>query len=134
MTEYSRWEDVKAKKEAIDRAKDRDVEAARAEARRRRDAYIGGYRLSQLRVEAGMTQTALAERMGISQARVSKLERGDPSQFGVDTVSRYVAAVGGRLRLVADFEDHDVIISTTQVNPAAQVDQGEPSERPRVLS
>ena len=128
MTEYSRWEDVKAELEAIHRAKGHDLEALRAEADRRIGAYIVGYRLSQLRVEARLTQTELAERMGISQARVSQLERGDPGQFEVDTVSRYVAAVGGRLRLVADFEDHDVVISTTQV------DRSETSAKPRVLS
>ena len=33
--------------------------------------------LVQLREEAGLTQTALAERLGITQSEVSKFERGE---------------------------------------------------------
>jgi hypothetical protein len=34
----------------------------------------------------------------------------------VDTLSRYVVALGGRLKLVADFVGHDVNVSTSEVD------------------
>ncbi|MBB5154049.1 hypothetical protein [Saccharopolyspora phatthalungensis] len=40
----------------------------------------------------------------------------DGSQIEVGTVERYVAALGGRLRLVADFDDHDVTFSMNELD------------------
>lgn len=54
--------------------------------------------------------------MQVGQPRVSKLEQGDLAQIEVGTVERYVAALGGRLRLVADFEDHDITVSTNELD------------------
>jgi hypothetical protein len=45
---------------------------------------------------------------------VSQLEKGDVDQLEVDTIRRYVAALGGTLKLVADFDDHRVTVSTSQ--------------------
>jgi predicted XRE-type DNA-binding protein len=110
------WKDVKADKERSDRVAGRDVDAARAEARTRTQAYVLGFRLAQLRQEAGLSQSDVATRMGVSQPRVSQLESGDVGQMEVDTLARYVLALGGRLKLVADFEDHDVDVSATEVD------------------
>ena len=110
------WEEVKAKKAAIDKAAGRDMVAAKAQAKEAFEAFIIGHQLGELRVEARLTQVQVAERMGISQARVSQLERGDVYQLEVDTVRRYVAALGGRLRLVADFDDHDVVITEPEMD------------------
>jgi predicted XRE-type DNA-binding protein len=66
-----------------------------------------------------MSQVQLAASMGISQPRVSQLERGDVSQMEVDTLSRYVIALGARLRLVADFGDHDVTVSASDIDHPA---------------
>ncbi|MDR7304233.1 helix-turn-helix domain-containing protein [Haloactinomyces albus] len=88
----------------------------RASARNLAQAYTLGGRLAQLREEAGLTQSEIAARMHISQPRVSKLEQGDLAQAEVGTIQRYVAALGGRLKLVADFDDHDVTVSTSQVD------------------
>ena len=110
------WKDVKTAKERRDRAMGRDVDAAQAEAHARTSAYILGFRLSQLRERAGLTQTEVAARMGVSQPRVSQLERGEIGQLEVETLSRYVAALGGHLKIVADFDDHDVTVSTSEVD------------------
>jgi predicted XRE-type DNA-binding protein len=110
------WKDVKADKERIDRAAGRDVEAARAAAADRTDAYVLGHRLAQLRLSAGLSQAALAKRMGVSQPRVSQLELGDIGPMEVDTIRRYITALGGRLRIVADFDDHTEVVSTSQVD------------------
>jgi predicted XRE-type DNA-binding protein len=106
------WKDVKAGKARLDAARGRDMDAARSEARTHTQAYILGFRLAQLREEIGMSQAQIAENMGISQPRVSQIERGDVNQMEVDTLSRYIMALGGRLKFVADFEDHDVTVST----------------------
>lgn len=108
------WKDVKADKEAYDRSVGRDVEAARERARTLTNSYVLGHRLAQLREELGLTQIQVAQRMGISQPRVSQLEKGDTDQMEVDTIRRYVRALGGKLKIIADFEDHDVTVSTSR--------------------
>lgn len=118
------WKDVKAEKARRDKANGRDTDKAREEARTRTQAYVLGFRLAQLRQELKLSQGEVAKRMGISQPRVSQLESGDVGQMEVDTLSRYVLALGGRLKLVADFTDHDVNVSTSEVDREAvqQVD------------
>ncbi|MFD9892167.1 helix-turn-helix domain-containing protein [Amycolatopsis sp. NPDC059027] len=108
------WKDVKAEKLARDREAGRDIEAARSAAREATEAYVLGFRLAQLREDVGMSQTELAKRMGVSQPRISQLEQGDPGQMELDTIRRYIVALGGRMRVVADFEDHDVTVSASQ--------------------
>ncbi|OXM70551.1 helix-turn-helix domain-containing protein [Amycolatopsis vastitatis] len=108
------WKDVKADKLAIDREAGRDVGAARVAAREATEAYVLGFRLAQLREDAGISQTELARRMGVSQPRISQLEQGDPGQMELDTLRRYITALGGRMHVVADFEDHDVTVSAAE--------------------
>jgi transcriptional regulator with XRE-family HTH domain len=57
------------------------------------------YRLRQLREDAGYTQTALAELIGVGQNRVSQMEHGELGVARVDTLRRYVEATGGELEL-----------------------------------
>jgi DNA-binding XRE family transcriptional regulator len=108
------WKEVKADKTAADREAGRDVEAARTAAREATQAYVLGFRLAQLREDAGISQTELARRMGVSQPRISQLEQGDPGQMELDTLRRYITALGGRMRVVADFDDHDVTVSAAE--------------------
>ncbi|WP_019807253.1 helix-turn-helix domain-containing protein [Saccharomonospora halophila] len=111
------WQQVRARKQEIDRAAGRDVETARARAKEHTDAYVLGYRLSSLREQAGLSQKQVAERMGVKQPRVSAIEKGGVTQMELETIRRYVAALGGRLRLVAGFDDHDEVVSTTMSGP-----------------
>ncbi|WP_376775098.1 helix-turn-helix domain-containing protein [Saccharopolyspora phatthalungensis] len=100
----------------MDRARGRDVAAAQERARAVTHSYILGDRPAQLRKDLGLSQSQLAARMQISQPRVSKLEQGELSQVEAGTIERYVAALGGRLRLVADFDDHDVTVSMNELD------------------
>jgi DNA-binding XRE family transcriptional regulator len=50
------------------------------------------------RAEAGLTQEALAERMGTTQSAVARLEGGRVSPT-VETLQKYAKAVGKRLRV-----------------------------------
>lgn len=115
MSNVSRsWKDVKADKQRADEAAGRDMVEARATARGATSAYILGHRLAELRGELGLTQTDIADRMGISQPRVSKLENGDLAQMEVDTLRRYVDALGGQLQIIVDFKDRHITVSTSQ--------------------
>ncbi len=50
------------------------------------------------RAEAGLTQAALAERMGTTQSAVARLEGGRVSPT-VETLRKYAKAVGKRLKV-----------------------------------
>lgn len=53
--------------------------------------------LSQARASAGLTQQALATRLGTSQSTIARLERGEGNPT-VETISRFLAATGFALR------------------------------------
>lgn len=110
------WKDVKAELERLDRANGRDVAADNAHADNIINAYVLGFRLGQLREAAGLTQAELADRMGISQPRISQLEKGHLDQMVIGTIQRYVAALGGTLKIVADFEDHAATVSIPELD------------------
>jgi len=66
--------------------------------------------LSQLRRYQDLTQRVVAEEMGISQSRVSKIESGDMESTEVGTLAKYVSALGGTLKLVVQFGDQELRI------------------------
>jgi DNA-binding XRE family transcriptional regulator len=65
-----------------------------------------GEALRGLRRTRGLTQREVAERLSIAQPEISKLERG--RDVRLSTARAYVAALGGKLGVVARFEDRDV--------------------------
>ena len=73
---------------------DRDLVDAHKE---RMLAEVRACRLRELREEAGLTQAQLAERIGVGQRQVSKIERGDLDSAKVRTIRNYLEAVGGSL-------------------------------------
>ena len=62
-------------------------------------AEVRAYRLRELREQAGLTQQQLADRIGVSQRQVSKIEHGDIDNAKVGTIRGYLEAVGGGLTL-----------------------------------
>lgn len=62
-------------------------------------AEVRAYRLRELREEAGLTQAQLAERIGIGQRQVSKIEHGDLGSTKIGTIRNYLEAVGGGLAI-----------------------------------
>lgn len=60
---------------------------------------VRAYRLRELRESLSLTQVQLAERTGVSQNRISRLEHGDIQRVQVDTLRKYVEAIGGQLRV-----------------------------------
>ena len=100
---YSKWSDVKTKGRALDPRDTEDQAAGKAAARERTDAYVRGHQLAEMRTAAGVTQAELADALGVSQARVSKIEHGEIS--GIDVVRAYVSALGGTIDVVARLGD-----------------------------
>lgn len=63
------------------------------------------WRLRELREQFDLTQVELAAALDVSQNRVSTIERGDIDKSQVDTLRRYVEALGGTLRLEVQIGD-----------------------------
>lgn len=107
MTEFPRWRDIRP--DLVEKA---GGEKAVAEARKRQQAYIDGYRLAERRKELGLTQADVADRMGVTKGRVSQVENGDVST--VDVIARYVEALGGHLQISAVFGDDLYILRSAK--------------------
>ncbi|MEU8079018.1 XRE family transcriptional regulator [Catellatospora citrea] len=78
-----------------------------ARAREVTDDHIRAWHLAQVRAEQDRTQEEIAQAMGVKQPRVSAIERGDLDAVTLATLRAYVNALGGRLRVVADFGDRE---------------------------
>ncbi len=63
--------------------------------------------LRQLREAHQKTQARVAKKLGIGQDSVSRLEKR--SDMLISTLCDYVAALGGRMRLVVEFDDQPPI-------------------------
>ncbi len=74
-----------------------------------RKAMHDAARLGELRSSRHVTQQELAGRLGVSQANVSRVERGD--DVYLSTLRSYVEALGGELHISAVFEDEAVEIA-----------------------
>jgi DNA-binding XRE family transcriptional regulator len=96
VTSFSKW--------------DRDAYRAHVgeqEAARFRGAIMAGqwgYQLAEQRKRLGFTQAGLAEIMGVTPGRVSQIEHGEVST--VEALASYIAALGGKLELIADIGGH----------------------------
>jgi len=64
---------------------------------------VRAYRLREIRQAQDITQTELAGQLQVSQNRISQLEHGEIGRSEVDTLRRYVEALGGRLNIEATF-------------------------------
>src|SRR5690349_21123067 len=52
------------------------------------------FQLVEARQAAGLTQAELAKRLGVSQAQVSRMEKSGYDSYTLNTLRRYVAALG----------------------------------------
>jgi hypothetical protein len=71
-------------------------------------AFHAGNALRQLRLSRRLTQLDVAERMGLSQPEVSKLERR--RDVRVSTLLAYMRAAGAEPRLIAAFDADEVAL------------------------
>lgn len=73
-------------------------------------ARVRAQRLADVRGAAGLNQTEMSQRLGISQSRVSRIERGDLERTELATLRSFVRALGGDLEVTVRLgEDRFVI-------------------------
>lgn len=65
--------------------------------------------LGELRQALDLTQEELARTLHVKQAAVSKFE--NQSDIYLSTLRKILTAMGGELRIIAHFEDGDVLIN-----------------------
>jgi ribosome-binding protein aMBF1 (putative translation factor) len=87
MANYSRWEDVKKRR----RPPTPEVRAGVEQ-----DLALGQL-IYDLRTGAGLSQRALAERMGTTQSVISRLEEGGGARNRLDTLARVATALDRHL-------------------------------------
>jgi transcriptional regulator with XRE-family HTH domain len=73
------------------------------------DAMIAVMRLAELREARCVTQAGLAGALHISEPAVSKIENS--TDLHLSTLTRYVSALGGTLRLEVIFPDQTIDLS-----------------------
>ena len=87
-----------------------------AKAKPRNQALVDGHRLAERRKTLGLTQADVAEHMHVPKSRIAQIERGEI--FTLETVARYVQAIGGRIQISAVFGDDLCILRGTVTGPA----------------
>lgn len=101
------WKDVREAAVRAGRLDENNV----AEQRREAMATVRAHRLAELRDAGGLNQVAVAKLLGVSQSRVSRIERGDVDRAELSTLRAFVAALGGELEVVAKIGDQRVRIA-----------------------
>jgi len=66
--------------------------------------------LAEERTRLGLTQTEVAQRMGVPADQVAAIERAELGTTDVRTLVSYVQALGGRLTLTADFGGDRIVL------------------------
>lgn len=95
-----------------DLLKERPVDRARVDAHKKRMLEeVRAYRLRELREASDLTQVEVADLLQVSQNRISRIEHGDIERAQVDTLRRYVEAVGGNLRVEVELGDERIQIA-----------------------
>lgn len=118
------------------RKMDADPERRRRveEKKRAFDALLDLAELAELRKSRGVTQAELAERLGVSQPNVAKIEavskagRSGPGKSSaaniyLSTLAGYVEALGGHLELRATFPEHPETNVAVPIATATAEDQ-----------
>lgn len=107
-----KWGDVKRDAAEIRREQGREfTDEMRAAVRRQMLDEIHAYQLAEVRRRQERTQREVAATMGVSAPRVSAIEHGDMNKVEVATLRSYVEALGGKLRIIADFGDDTCIVA-----------------------
>lgn len=73
---------------------------------------VRAVRLREIRAAYAITQEALARQLKVSQNRVSRIERGDIDRTQVETLRRYIEALGGELTIEATFGSERYVLTT----------------------
>jgi DNA-binding XRE family transcriptional regulator len=78
--------------------------------RTRFEAGARAHRLAEIRKHRRITQQDLAGTLGVSQSRVSQIERQSVDDTVLSTLAAYVEALGASILVVADFGDEQFVL------------------------
>ncbi|MFJ5557873.1 helix-turn-helix domain-containing protein [Streptomyces sp. NPDC093250] len=102
MSQYRSWAEVKRRiRENQPEVSDAEWESRKQAARVATEAYVVGHHLRDIREEQGLTQGQVAAAVGISQARVSQIERGEI--HNLETMRAHAEALGARLTVTIEY-------------------------------
>jgi DNA-binding XRE family transcriptional regulator len=73
-------------------------------------AEVRARRVAEIRKRQNVSQAEVAAVLGVSQAAVSRIEQGQLARSEVETLAAYVQALGGKLKIVADFGDESYVL------------------------
>lgn len=104
---YETWEDIK-KRRPVDPEVAKRIHAES-------EAYVAVFPLIDLREDFGLTQTALANAIGIDQSNVSRIERGKLSTMEIATLQKYIEALGGTIEIHARFGKKTHLITDSEL-------------------
>lgn len=71
---------------------------------------VRAYGLAEIRKHRRITQQNLAETLGVSQSRVSQIERQGIDDTVLSTLAAYVEALGASILVVADFGQEQFVL------------------------
>lgn len=100
------WRETR--REAVDEGR---IDQRRVAAHRDRlEGELVAHRLAEIRKAHGLSQQDVARAMGVTQSRVSRIESGEISKSELSTITAYVRALGGDVRVVADIHGHEITL------------------------
>lgn len=107
------WDEAKRRAEETRHAAGHPVrsDVERAAGQRRLDDEIRAWRLAEVRRNQSLTQREVADAMGVSGPRVSEVERGKLDNVSVAVLRAYVEALGGRLKVTAEFDESSYLVA-----------------------
>jgi transcriptional regulator with XRE-family HTH domain len=86
---------------------------AQIESKRKAEELLTEMRLNELRALKNLSQEQLAEILNTTQANVSRMERR--TDMYVSTLESYIEALGGHLKIIASFPDHEIDLTNQLV-------------------
>ena len=101
---FAKWDDVQ---EQVPSTPEGHQEAESAI-----EAEVTGHVLRELREQQHFSQAHVAAVLGVSQRRVSAIERGEVPRTEVHTIAAYVQALGGHLCLDATVDGETTTIAS----------------------
>jgi len=107
MAKARSWQDVKAGLYSSGRLDAETVQGNLALLR----SQMRMHRLAEIREALGVTQALLAQQLGVSQSRVSQIERGEIEHTEVATLRSYAREFGGEVEVVIRLGDERLRIA-----------------------
>jgi DNA-binding XRE family transcriptional regulator len=107
MAKATSWQDVKAELRVKGKFDDDKVQAHLERLR----SELRMHRPAEIREALGITQQLLAKQIGISQSRVSQIERGELEHTEVATLRSYFRELGGEVEVVVRLGDERLQIA-----------------------